>query len=667
MSKRKLYAVLAGINEYQSPVTPLQGCMHDVESWREYLDTESSSFQLNVQILQNNEVTKSALVSSLQNALTQASATDVVFFFYSGHGTREFLDPIFATIEQDNALESLVCYDSIVDNGGNVIYNLLSDKELHYIISQYGKEGTHIIIVFDCCHSGGMTRNGLSEKDGACLERRYVPGQRESFILPMRTWDKYLFGNLISKEDVTHTGWLKLVPQLPHVTLSACQNDESAYEQSGHGIFTSNLIDVLRRSNGSLSYYDLQSRTRLFTQNQFRQTPEIYTIRNHEDDLLRIFLDKTTPASSLGCALYYKTNTGWVIDLGAIHGITTYSGPVEIQVNQKNYSLPILEVFPYYSRVELPAGLESLLIPEQAYTANVKNHFSGNTQFFIESNQDEIDFAAILKLQVEKWVLNQGSPFSITGIRNQSAYVIRKASDKILICQNDNYTRPATSVSVNDPDVIARTIQFMRHIAQWEYIRSWCNSQFNGNEYPVRMNFYLILSDLTRQELTTKGDILELKYLRSSSGEWTGKLKVSITNQSRTKYYCSLLYLSNLFQVYGKMLDDKVVGLSGGETTWVYNGDDIELDLESHIIDFNYEYSVFYLKLLACIDPFQVETLEQGPLPAPSLRQHKGDDTAISRGVKTRSERAENNINWFTRTVCFKVHNPLYSSLLSKK
>ena len=227
------------------------------------------------------------------------------------------------------------CHDSIVDQGDDVVYNLLSDKELHYIISKYGKEGTHIVCVFDCCHSGGMTRNGFPGNDDALHERRYISLQKDNFIAPIRAWDQFIFGANIPKDIISKNGWLASVPQLPHITISACQNDESAYEQSGHGVFTSNLMDVLRRSSGSLSYYDLQSRARLFTQNQFRQTPEIYTIRNHEADLLRMFLDKSTPASALGCTLYFKMNAGWSIDLGAIHGITTYSGPVNIFAERK--------------------------------------------------------------------------------------------------------------------------------------------------------------------------------------------------------------------------------------------------------------------------------------------------------------------------------------------
>ena len=135
---------------------------------------------------------------------------------------------------------------------------------------------------------------------------------------------------------------------------------------------------------------------------------------------------------------------------------------------------------------------------------------------------------------------------------------------------------------------------------------------------------------------------------------------MSITNNSQTKYYCSILYLSNLFQIYGNILDGKVIGLNAGETAWINNGDTMELELEPHVVEFDYPQSVFYLKLIASTKSFQVETLEQSSLPPPDKRIARGADTKNQRGIKTRREKPEKNVSWFTRTVCFKGRNPHY-------
>jgi hypothetical protein len=108
------------------------------------------------------------------------------------------------------------------------------------------------------------------------------------------------------------------------------------------------------------------------------------------------------------------------------------------------------------------------------------------------------------------------------------------------------------------------------------------------------------------------------------------------------------------------MLDGKVIGLNAGETAWVYNGDEIELQMEQHVVEFNYPYSTFYLKLLANPEPFLVDTMEQSALPAPTDQNKRGFGDPDSRGLVTREEAAVGKVQWFTRTLCFKGRNPYF-------
>lgn len=663
MSSRTLYSVLAGINTYPSPVKPLEGCLYDVESWQQYLESEKDYFEINTTTLLNEAVTKKALASSLQNALISAKGDDVVFFFFSGHGTREESDPVFAEFEQDAALESLVCHDSIQMERGHIVYDLLSDKEIHSIISENSKTGTHILMIFDCCHSGGITRNAwMANESGICIERRLTLKDNDTQIAPMRRWDKFLFADKFSRDDVERSGWINTFTQKPHITFSACQNDESAYEQNGKGIFTSHLIDILKRTKGSISYYDLQSRARLFTQNQFRQTPEAYVIREHEKDLLRNFLDKTTPASSFGCNVYYKINTGWVMDLGALHGITLYSGPVILDIGGGKKELSLREVLSNFTKLDIGEETEKMMDRETAYNAFIENHFSGNTSFFILDGTNHQVLLNQLQNQSAKWIKENHTPFTLSESRMNATYLIKATEEKLMICQNDELMRPATQILLSDADPVNRCLECMRHISQWEYIRTLANPDFQQNEYPITMSFYKINRDHQKQELIARGDTIEFNYEMDQGEEWSGKIKVSVTNNSRTKYYCSILYLSNLFQVYGNILDGKVIGLNGGETAWINNGDTMELELEPHVVEFDYPHSVFYLKLIAGKKVFQVESLEQSSLPAPGVRIARGENTKNARGIKTRKERPERNVSWFTRTVCFKGRNPHYKT-----
>ena len=662
--RRSIHALLAGINDYPPPVTPLRGCIHDLESWEQYLRNEATDNKLSHVILKNAEVTKQALVNAFMETLDRANKNDIVFFYFSGHGTREDADPVFTEIEQDNALESLVCYDSIQYRKGTYGYDLLSDKELHYIISTYSKEGTHVLTIFDCCHSGGMTRNMLlGDVAENTLERRHVPVERMSFVAPMRRWDQFVFGNAVERDTVEKHGWMQTVPQRRHITISACQNDESAFEQNGKGIFTANMLDVLRRSGGALSYYDLQSRVRAFTQNQFRQTPEIYVVKGHEDDLFLSFLDTPAANKGFGCTCFYKKDDGWVIDLGLIHGVSAYSGPVDIEDGREKWTAQISQVHANYA--SLSGDQLSHLNPEQGYNATIRAHFSATTTFYFDSETDDVQKLSELSAETHNFLKGNAAAFAIADAPEHAGYLVRIVGHKILICVNDDQKRPVTEISSAVPEAAQQTLQYMRHIAQWEYVRSLSNPEFTATEYPVDFTVYRIGKDGSKTELPVRGDTVEFDYEQNSSGEWVSRIKVCVTNRSKVKYYCAILYLSNTFQIYGNMLDGKVAGLGPGESAWIHNGQPVELDLEEHIVAFNYPVSVFYLKLLANVTSFQTEVFEQAPLPPPRKSIDRGVDGA-ARGIKMREEEAVKEVEWFTRAICFKGRNPNYIEELIK-
>lgn len=161
----------------------------------------------------------------------------------------------------------------------------------------------------------------------------------------------------------------------------------------------------------------------------------------------------------------------------------------------------------------------------------------------------------------------------------------------------------------------------------------------------------------------SRGDTIEFDYEINHGDDRSGGLKASVTNRSSTKYYCTILYLSNLFEVAGNILIGKVIGLNPGETAWINNGDIVEFELEPHIVQYNYPHSIFYLKLISSTTPFQVETLEQSPLPSPAINNTRGDLDLSGRGIKTSGINPDKKISWFTRTVCFKGRNPNFQQI----
>lgn len=88
---RNIYALLVGIDEYVSPVSPLQGCVNDITAIKEYLEgrVHTDGYQLYVRTLLNKNATRQAVIDGFRQHLCQAGSEDVAFFYYAGHGCQE--------------------------------------------------------------------------------------------------------------------------------------------------------------------------------------------------------------------------------------------------------------------------------------------------------------------------------------------------------------------------------------------------------------------------------------------------------------------------------------------------------------------------------------------------------------------------------------------------
>ncbi len=109
-----LYALLVGIDNYASPVNPLQGCVNDVLAIEEYLQTrvKTEGWNLQLKTLKDGEATRQAIIDGFREHLCHADSKDVALFYYSGHGSQELAPPEFWDLEPDRLDETLVCYDS---------------------------------------------------------------------------------------------------------------------------------------------------------------------------------------------------------------------------------------------------------------------------------------------------------------------------------------------------------------------------------------------------------------------------------------------------------------------------------------------------------------------------------------------------------------------------
>ncbi|MEJ0029971.1 MAG: caspase family protein [Bacteroidota bacterium] len=84
-----IHALLIGINGY--PISPLKGCINDVEAISAYLSdvAHRSNTSIRIRTLTDNETeqpTRENIIKSFSH-FTNAKDDDVCVFYYSGHGS----------------------------------------------------------------------------------------------------------------------------------------------------------------------------------------------------------------------------------------------------------------------------------------------------------------------------------------------------------------------------------------------------------------------------------------------------------------------------------------------------------------------------------------------------------------------------------------------------
>lgn len=227
MSERR--ALLVGIKDYRH-FANLQGCHNDVEAMAHVLRSEKYGFTDVTAIHHDHEDGKDPgrddILSAMEDLLKRTGEDDVVVFFYSGHGA--FLkDP-----ETGERYESIVPHDS---GRGAAENRDVFDKEIDLWARRLNDKTPHITLLFDSCHSGGVTRDAdddIRQVAGDVNPRAELLARLRDLTAKLRDPAHPLaarspYANLGSDED-----WIRWTSRPPRrVTMTACQAFELAGER----------------------------------------------------------------------------------------------------------------------------------------------------------------------------------------------------------------------------------------------------------------------------------------------------------------------------------------------------------------------------------------------------------------------------------------------------
>jgi Caspase domain len=108
--RRRVYALLVGIDAYLPPINPLWGCRNDIAALEQYLRARVGT-DLALRTLYDDEATRDAVVDGFRDHLAQAGGGDTALFVYAGHGSEEPAPAEVANLEPTGRIQTLMLHD----------------------------------------------------------------------------------------------------------------------------------------------------------------------------------------------------------------------------------------------------------------------------------------------------------------------------------------------------------------------------------------------------------------------------------------------------------------------------------------------------------------------------------------------------------------------------
>lgn len=253
-------ALCVGINDY--PTAPLYGCVADSVEWQAALT--ALAFQ-EIDVLQNRDATRDRILQALERIVSTSVAGDVVVFQFAGHGT-QLADTGGDEADGDTpGQDEAICPIDFAD-GAFVV-----DDDLGEILEQT-PPGVNVTCFIDCCHSGTISRFGVgapapARGAGAGPRPRFIPADAQLLAAHQRFRRSHDGGRTVRARGLS---------RMTEVLFAACLSSEVAYEDAGHGDFTSRATRLLRAQPAGLT--NEQFVDRLITEfgAAARQHPRLY-------------------------------------------------------------------------------------------------------------------------------------------------------------------------------------------------------------------------------------------------------------------------------------------------------------------------------------------------------------------------------------------------------
>jgi hypothetical protein len=250
----KKSALIIGINEYVhlEEKYQLKGCVNDAKLMKGVLVDQFKFEESEITELHDKAASQKGILAAMERLVERAEKDDVIVVHFSGHGSqRESAD-----LEEGTGQDSTIlphdsgCEDPHPNLG-------IADKEINEWLGRLSKKTRYITLIFDCCHSGTITRGIFGART------RSVPADTRSLADMGVEQRQPAPSGAGQTRNVGPSGWLTLSDS--YVVMSGCRDNELAseyHQKDGDGYVTTGalthfLTKALRQARPGTTYRDV--------------------------------------------------------------------------------------------------------------------------------------------------------------------------------------------------------------------------------------------------------------------------------------------------------------------------------------------------------------------------------------------------------------------------
>ena len=228
-------------------------------------------------LLLTEDATRKNVIEHIIGLSQIAKEGDLVFIYYSGHGSQVKADE--KDEEEDMLNEAWCLYDG-----------LLIDNEL-YRLWRYFAAGLRIFFVSDSCHSGTMTKSypvtPNSKTKGNYLQPKYI-----SRLLTKETYNKNKASYKKDLEDLGQPPHLEI--NVPILSFAGCEDAQCSYALSNSklSIFTEEFKRLLENPEKTYTYSEALQQLKEAVSHIVgqMQTPYLFSTGNGDSFMDQILL-----------------------------------------------------------------------------------------------------------------------------------------------------------------------------------------------------------------------------------------------------------------------------------------------------------------------------------------------------------------------------------------